>query len=446
MARLGKAVKAMATSTGTSVGAAYRARIPRTNARQSTDITQEIVAVVGVLMVGANMQIKYGVTLGLLPVILLLPVWVSTIRNYRGASGLVVLAGVAVVAGTILALLAKGDHSVTARAMFAAALTVITAVGAIGVLLWACAVFRVDTVAILWAAGLAVSHLADHSGWAANPWKYGFALPASVAAVAWAGRLRSMWPAIIVISAAGVTSLVSDYRSFAGYCLIAVLVLIWQGAARSPRVKIHKLAPLLMLAAVGLAVYFVLVNLVISGYFGAHLQERSVAQVNASGSILIGGRPEWAATVQLMGERPQGFGLGVVPNAVDVGIGDAGLRSVNVEPANGYEAYMFGGAFRLHSITADLWTACGWAGLLLAAAFFVVLLRRLSTALAERNASALLVFTTLIALWAMGFSPIFTDFKDVTIAAFVALSTQRVQQTSRRSRVRSQQRAGARAV
>jgi hypothetical protein len=391
--------------------------------RPASDITQRCVAVGAILLIGANLQVKYGITIALLPVVLLLPVWLPVLSRYPFARSLMAVAGFAVFWGLMLAWYATVDHDVNKHQEIAAALMIVTAFGAVGVLLWACESLRPDTVIILFGVGLAASHLRDHAGWAANPWKYGFALPTAIIGIALASRARSLAVGIVALAAVGLMSVVSDYRSFAAFCLIVILVLLWQSATRSTSARAHKVAPLLMLGAIGFGVYNILSNLLVAGYLGSGLQEKSTAQIQASGSLLIGGRPEWAATTRLMSERPQGFGFGVLPNAVDINHGDAGLMSVNIDPANGYETYMFGGGFRLHSLLADLWTAAGWAGILLSAAVLGILLVRLSTALAERSATPILVFATVFAIWALAFSPIFTDLKDLTLAAFLALSS-----------------------
>jgi hypothetical protein len=389
----------------------------------ASDATQRSIAIAAVVLIGANVQVKYGITIALLPVALLFPVWMPVLSGYPFARTLLAAAGVAVFWGTMLAWFATEDHEVNKHQAVAAGLMIVTAFGAVGVLLWACELLRVETVIILFGVGLAASHLTDHAGWAANPWKYGFALPTAIIAITLAGRARSLAVGILALAAVGLMSVVSDYRSFAAFCMITILVLLWQLASRSASTRAHKAAPLLMLGAIGFGVYNLLSNLLVSGFLGSGLQQRSTAQIEASGSLLIGGRPEWAATTRLMSERPQGFGFGVLPNAIDVNHGDAGLESVNIDPANGYEAYMFGGGFRLHSLLADLWSAAGWGGLLLTATVFVILLVRLATALAERVATPILVFATVFAMWAIAFSPIFTDLKDLTLAAFVALSS-----------------------
>lgn len=419
-----------------------------------------IVAVVSVLLVGANvpagvlliafkvllgvnLPAKYGISSALVAAVLLLPVWAPVISHYRGTVVLLAAAGAAVASGTLLSSLATVDHAVSTQHELSIALMIVSAFGAIGVLLWASEALGVPTVVIVFGLGLTASHVLDHAGWAANPWKYGFALPVAIIGVGISSRARSPSAGIFVLLGVGLVSVVSDYRSFAGFCLISILVLTWQIASRSSRERVNKAAPIIMLAAVGSGTYFLLSNLLTGGYLGAGLQERSLAQVETSGSLLVGGRPEWAATIRLFAERPQGFGFGVLPNSLDIGIGDAGLASVNIDPANGYEAYMFGGGFRLHSIIADLWAAAGWGGILLCVIVLVILIQRLSTALADRDATPVLIFMTVIAIWALAFSPVYTDLKDLTLAVFVALASRRASGTADEPEPRSPDGAAA---
>jgi hypothetical protein len=216
-------------------------------------------------------------------------------------------------------------------------------------------------------------------------------------------------------------SAVSNYRSFVGFCLLTVILIAWQSISRSPRKQTNRLAPVVLIGAIAFALYQLVSTLLVGGYLGSQVQARTLSQTQTSGSILLGGRPEWTSTIDLMAHRPSGYGLGVVPNAIDINIGDHALINININPDYGYEQYMFIGQFRLHSIVADLWTSCGWAGLLLAAVILIVLLQTLSVALAERRATALQILITSIALWDLAFSPIFTNLRDITLALALGL-------------------------
>ena len=70
---------------------------------------------------------------------------------------------------------------------------------------------------------------------------------------------------------------------------------------------------------------------------------------------------------------------------------------------------LFGGAFKLHSVTADLWVSLGLLGLLLAAVVAVLLVGSLARSLAERDANMLVTFTTVVSIWFLLFGPIVSN-------------------------------------
>jgi hypothetical protein len=139
--------------------------------------------------------------------------------------------------------------------------------------------------------------------------------------------------------------------------------------------------------------------------------------VRQAGSLILGGRPEWQATVQLMKTFPAGFGVGAEPNSGDVTLAKQGLAGVGVPTKNGYiDHYMFGGQFKLHSVLADLWSNFGIVGLLLGGVVGLTLLLSLTSAMADRRAVALVIFLALTALWDMAFGPIYSSLPAITPA------------------------------
>jgi hypothetical protein len=174
------------------------------------------------------------------------------------------------------------------------------------------------------------------------------------------------------------------------------------------------------LGAVG--AYAAFSELLLSGLAGAEVQQRTATQIEQSGSLLLGGRPEWTATWALMQQHPFGFGLGAVPSASDVAVAKEGMSIANIPTAEGYiENFMFAGRFELHSIVADLWSNLGVLGLLLGLTMAGLLVQRLSVALQRRQASALACFLGLNALWALAFGPLPTDVLVVALALGVLL-------------------------
>jgi hypothetical protein len=137
--------------------------------------------------------------------------------------------------------------------------------------------------------------------------------------------------------------------------------------------------------------------------------------------LITGGRPEWAATRELVRLKPAGYGVGVVPDWTDRMTGKAGLASIGVDVDPFREQYMFGAQLELHSIAADLWAGYGWAGVALAAVVTFALVRSLSFALAGGQAPTYVLFAGVMALWYMLFGPIGSNWLDVCAALGFAL-------------------------
>jgi hypothetical protein len=417
---------------GTAVAAAVpdRARTPQTFA--------PIVAVFSVVLVGANFSVKYGITVAAVPVILLAPVWIAALGRHAGARLVIATAGAAVIAGMILSRISSADHATGHSQTISSAMLVVSGFGAVGVLLWCGEVLGRRPTIVLYGLAFALAQVMDHASWADNPWKHGFAFPATVVALALASKARTVGPTLVTLAVAGLLSIANDYRSFFAFCVIVALLVVWQEFSRSTSRTRHRFAPLLLLGALGIAAYYAVTTLLVEGYLGPEVQERSIEQIDASGSLLVGGRPEWAATIRLMSEHPWGYGFGVAPNAADVSVGDAGLLSVNINPDYGYNVYMFAGQFRLHSIAADLWASTGVIGIVLGLVVFGTLAHWLAVGLESRRLDALTIILVVIASWDLVFSPIFTSLKDVTVALFLVLSLAPpvLRRTDRRARRR----------
>ena len=142
--------------------------------------------------------------------------------------------------------------------------------------------------------------------------------------------------------------------------------------------------------------------------------------MESSGSVIAGGRPEWAATRELLKLEPAGYGAGVVPTWADRIAGETGLAKINVDAGGYADNYMFGDAFELHSVAADLWVRFGWVGVALAAAMVAVIVRGLSFLLAARRAPTYLSFACILGLWYLLFGPMYSNWLDVCVALSLA--------------------------
>lgn len=379
-------------------------------------------ALAALFLVGLHRPLALGITTGLVAVVALLPLWIGVLRQVRAFAWLVALTGAGLLSGLLLARSSLADHGFTRFEALATGLLVVTAIGTVGLLLWARTVLRLPVAVpvLAVALGLLVDGVLRSPG-SANAFKYELTVPITVVVLALLAARRHRAVATVATVAAlavlALTNLAFDARSAAGFCVLAAGLATWQArpALLRRRGGWGRTALTLGLGAAG--AYAAFSELLLSGLAGAEVQQRTATQIEQSGSLLLGGRPEWTATWALMKENPFGFGLGTVPSAADVTVAKEGMSVARIPTAEGYiENYLFAGRFELHSIVADLWSNLGPLGLLLGLAVAGILVQRLSVLLQRRQASALHCFLTLNALWALAFAPLPTDVLVVSLA------------------------------
>jgi hypothetical protein len=387
------------------------------------DVVVTSIAVASVFLVGMSYRlplIHYGSNTAAVPAALILPVCLSAVAPFRYARTLIVLAVLAVVGGTGMALLASDSYRIDHVVAISQAVLILTGFLSVGVLLWAARVLTIARTGLLYGVGKLVGVLMDHGSWDTNPWKFAFALPTAIVVLSLVGR-RSIVTQGVTLGLLGVVSAAFDYRSFFGFCMLCGVLLAWQriGGWKPPRPKV---APIVAVGAMGIVMYYLGTSLLVDGVLGQKLQQRSEAQIQASGSLLLGGRPEWTGTVRLMELRPEGYGLGVVPGRDEVIAVKAGFASINVQYNNGYvEHFMVGPTFRLHSVVADFWADAGVFGLLLCAFVLFILVEAFTVRLATRTATPLFIFMAVLALWDLAFGTSYSNLPDVTLALALAL-------------------------
>jgi len=236
-------------------------------------------------------------------------------------------------------------------------------------------------------------------------WKFGIALPVTFLVLGLLeGSGSRIRPAIAVI-VMGVYGVADDYRSYFAFCVLAATLTVWQMRPTEGGTRRNRWWPAILIGGMATALYFLTTSLITAGFLGTEVQERTTEQIEQSGSLLAGGRPEWSATLMLVQLKPTGYGVGVVPNLEDVHTAKAGLDSINVGLNPERDRYMFGSEFRLHSIIADLWVRFGLVGVALAATILVAVVRSLSFSLAARQAPTSVILAALLALWTLPFEP-----------------------------------------
>lgn len=380
-----------------------------------------IVAIAAVFLLGLNQQLAAGITTGTLVVAFLSPVWISTLRRFRFAVVISVLALVSLVSGIALTQF-QGDRGFDQSLATGFALVFLTGIGGLGLLLWARTVMPTYQVAIVFGLGYLLRVMQDVAS-SPNPWKYQLSVPIAIIVLAFAAKTRAALPAVASLVGLGIISVAFDSRSFFGFCLLAAVLVMWQRRPRSTGRGMNKLAVFGLICAALFALYSIGTTLLVEGYLGQANQQRTVQQIEDSGSLLVGGRPEWAGTVRLMIDHPIGFGLGTMPAAEDVLTAKAGIRAIGTDTENGYvNNYMFGGHFKLHSIVADFWATFGIPGLVLGLTMIAALGYCLIDRLTTRTASGLVCLFAVLGIWDLAFGPIYKNLPDVMLALAVTLT------------------------
>lgn len=389
-----------------------------------------LVAVGAVFLLTLDLQIIDAVTTGIVVPLVLLPVWWSATRRFVGARVLLGLAGVALLSGLWLAAVASSTHVVSGLVLRSTLLLVLGGFCGIGLLLWARTVLPLRVVALSAAAGI-VARLAVEPPNPVNPWKHGISYALIVLSLALVVRARPRPIEIVILLGLAAVSALNDSRSAFATLLLTALLVLWQLRPTVMKRRTSAIASIALLAGIAACVYSIGTTLILEGYFGETTQARSQEQVQASGSIVLGGRPEWGASTALFMSRPMGFGTGVQANLQDILVAKSGMAELNYDPNNGYvENYMFGSEIKLHAVVADLWSNFGIPGLVLAGAVLWVAVWSLATAIARRTASGLVVYLTCVLLWNFAFGPIYSSMP-VLVLALGLLLLPRTQATAR---------------
>lgn len=402
-------------------GAARRApagvRVVSARERETNRFLTASLAVVATALTGARLDLYPGVTAGEVLGLVLLPFWLPALKHFRGARWVAIAAALAVASGLILQITNPYVHRFSTGNAVTSVSTVAGLVIGSGVLLWARRQLPLSVVLGVVGGAMVLTVDPTTTLFASNPWKFGYALPVALTVLAVMHGVRSKPLQVLAILALAGVGAVSDARSEFGILLVTALLVAWPGRAVLRYRKTAALVLIAVAAAIVAVLYTVLQGLIVSGALGSATAARSSAQLQAAGSLLLGGRPELGATAALLFVRPLGAGPGAVPTPTDVGIAQAGMRAIGYNPDNGYVySYMFGDRIELHSNFGDLWASFGIGGILLCAVIAVVLVGGLAVGTVTRTAGPAVVLAGVWSVWNLGFSPIGTSALLLTIA------------------------------
>ncbi|WP_164704339.1 YveK family protein [Blastococcus litoris] len=375
-----------------------------------------VVAVAALAAVGFAQPLPLTTSTSLLAATALLPVWAGTLRRFRGARFLLGLFAAALVAGWLLAAWSSMHHEIVLRNATITTLLLLTAAGSIGLLLWARTVLPLPVVALAYGLGqLATGILRAPAS--ENPLKYELLLPTTLVVLALLCGRRRLVEQLAALAVLGALNIANDARSAFGFCLVAASLVLWQARPGGGQVRYNGWAGVAALAAVVVGLYFVISELLVSGALGSEVQARTAEQIARSGNLLLGGRPEWSATLALMAENPLGFGVGAVPTGADLAVAKTGFAVANIAGGENYlERFMLNGYFELHSVLADLWVNLGPVGIALGLAIAVLISRGLAVRLGRREASALECLIAVSSLWFLAFGTPTSNMMDIAFA------------------------------
>lgn len=369
----------------------------------------------------AAVRVSFGPGLSA-PLILgvaLAPVWWPVLRRYHFAR-LAVWLGLAAAAWGIGTTLLDIRRPTSVSLMLIETFTQLAMVGGIGLLLWArTCIGSAWTVVAFGVGGLVNVFLTG--GNEANLWKYSLSIPVAMILLGLASARGSRGLELTTLILLSSVSAVSDSRSFTSFLLLAVALVLWQMAVRKTSGRARPWRTILGLAVVGLAAFSLFQSLILDGVLGDAAQQRTEAQLDASGSLIAGGRPELGAAIALLSQQPWGYGSGTLPTSADVWLAKTGMSDLNYDPNNGYvEVFMFGGHFEVHSVIGDLWIRFGPPGAALAMLIIAVGMYAVARRLSVRAASGALILLALLGAWDTFFSPFLSSYR--TLALLFALA------------------------
>ncbi len=383
-----------------------------------------LVAVAAALAMGVRYRFALEVTPALLVSLALAPVWIGSLSRYRGMRAIITVGFLAVLSGVVLTIL-DTSHVTSSRELTAGTEQLATIVASIGVLLWSREVIGLGMTTIAYGFGLLLNVVATTGINATNALKFSFSVPITVIVLGFTYRARKRSTEVLALGMLAVIFAVfADSRSLSAMLLVTMVLSFWQSSkGHAPDGRPRPWLALLLIGLLAAAVYQFMQSIILDGVLGEAAKDRSQMQIETSGSLLTGGRPEMGAAFALLIRQPWGYGSGVMPGGNDLAVAKNGMYALNYDPNNGYVAdYMFGSGFEVHSILGDLWIRFGIVGAVFAVATVAYCIYATAVLISTKRASALVIFLTVHSAWDLFFSPIRTASYTLVLAvAAVAL-------------------------
>jgi len=384
---------------------------------------EQFLAVAGTALIAMRVQLTPQLlTAGDLMVIATFPLWFPVTKRYLGTRTWLFLGLLCIPVGLVLSTLNAVDHQIRLGTSATSTILLLSLLFSVGFMLWAKERLSQGALVASFGLGLLLGISTTSALFSTNPWKFGYSLPVSILALGLAQMSKRRGSELLVAIALCIVSTLTDARSAFALFLLTAALLAWQ---MRPKVSSRKGSAFRAVAGIGIiavVVYNLGQALILDGFLGKATQQRTVQQISDSGSLILGGRPEIAATANLMRVNPLGFGSGTIPNYNDIRAAKQGMAYIGYDPNNGYvEKWMFGHGYALHSTFGDLWAIYGFVGLVFVGFMLALVLRRLGTALVARAASGALIFASALTMWNIFFAPFYSGLRMLILVMALAL-------------------------
>lgn len=363
-----------------------------------------LVAIMATALIAAQVDVRLNLQLGHLVAMALTPLWLTHLSRYRHAVLLVVLLAVSVVSGGVLTYVMAGPEGFSLRLMAERSILLVGVAVSVGVLVWCRSLAGWRTMAITFGMGMILG-LPFNISSAENQWRFTYSIPIAILLLALTSAIpRRVLPQVLVCVALAVVGLLNDSRSNSSMLLLAAMAVLWQTMDHRLRGGRHGA---FMLAVWGAVVFILVRATILGGYLGQEVQQRTQAQVELTGgSLILGGRPELAASLALAQKHPLGHGSGQYATYADVTVAKQAMHDIGYDPNNGYvERFMFGHGIELHSAFGDYWIWFGLTGLAVVILSAWIMGRGVMRFYDRQMLTVLTAYLATRLVWDLGFSP-----------------------------------------
>lgn len=374
---------------------------------------------------GLDIGLAMGLRLGLLLAVATGVLWFRVIGRSRLYQWLVVLVVAALIMGALLTLTASPDHGVSQAAVLRRSALLLGIPAVAGMLAWGARLFGTQAMAVLFGTGMLLG-IPFHLSTQENVWRFTYSVAVGIFVMAVASYIGRRWVAIVALVTLAVIGLLNDSRSNSAMLVLAVIFVIVQEISRLSTRRGRGLGAVATLLLGGLAIYWGLQGAILEGYFGEATRSRTAAQIEQSGSLILGGRPEMAASFALIRDHPLGLGSGTIASYGDIMSAKTGMAGTGYDPNNGYvENFMFGGPIEVHSALGDFWLWFGPLGMGAGVLVVLMVVACFGRSFSQVRLTPLLAYLTVRIVWDSAVSPANSGVRLLTLGLALALSAER---------------------